>query len=67
VRGGGDPALVGRLRLGCPEGGRADFAAGLAAGFAWSSGGDTVAAPPLYATANSGRTWHLFIPHLVTR
>jgi photosystem II stability/assembly factor-like uncharacterized protein len=36
------------------------------AGFAWNSGGDTVAAPPLYATANSGRTWHLFIPHLVT-
>jgi photosystem II stability/assembly factor-like uncharacterized protein len=36
------------------------------AGFAWNSGGNTVAAPPLYATANSGRTWHLFIPHLVT-
>jgi photosystem II stability/assembly factor-like uncharacterized protein len=36
------------------------------AGFAWNSGGGTVAAPPLYATANSGRTWHLFIPHLVT-
>jgi hypothetical protein len=36
------------------------------AGFAWNSGGNTVAAPPLYATTNSGRTWHLFIPHLVT-
>ena len=36
------------------------------AGFAWNSGGDTAAAPPLYATANSGRTWHLFVPHLVT-
>ena len=35
-------------------------------GFAWNSGGDTVGAPPLYATANSGRTWHLFVPHLVT-
>jgi photosystem II stability/assembly factor-like uncharacterized protein len=42
-----------------------DFASQQAA-FAWNSGGDTVAAPPLYATANSGRTWHLFIPHLVT-
>jgi len=36
------------------------------AGFAWNSGGNTVDAPPLYATANSGRTWHLFVPHLVT-
>lgn len=36
------------------------------AGFAWNSGGDTAGAPPLYATANSGRTWHLFVPHLVT-
>jgi hypothetical protein len=42
-----------------------DFASQQAA-FAWNSGGDTVAAPPLYATANSGRTWHLFIPHLVS-
>jgi len=36
------------------------------AGFAWNSGASTVPAPPLYATTNSGRTWHLFIPHLVT-
>jgi photosystem II stability/assembly factor-like uncharacterized protein len=36
------------------------------AGFAWNSGGGTVGAPPLYATTNSGRTWHLFAPHLVT-
>ena len=38
------------------------------AGFAWNSGGNTagVPPPPLYATTNSGRTWHLFIPHLVT-
>ena len=38
------------------------------AGFAWNSGGSTVGVPPppLYATTNSGRTWHLFIPHLVT-
>jgi photosystem II stability/assembly factor-like uncharacterized protein len=38
------------------------------AGFAWNSGANTtgVPAPPLYATTNSGRTWHLFIPHLVT-
>ena len=38
------------------------------AGFAWNSGGNTAGAPPppLYATTNSGRTWHLFIPHLVT-
>ena len=38
------------------------------AGFAWNSGGNTVGVPPppLYATTNSGRTWHLFIPHLVT-
>jgi photosystem II stability/assembly factor-like uncharacterized protein len=38
------------------------------AGFAWNSGGSTVGvpSPPLYATTNSGRTWHLFIPHLVT-
>ena len=36
------------------------------AGLAWNSGGSTVPAPPLYATTNSGRTWHLFIPHLVT-
>ncbi len=36
------------------------------AGFAWNSGGDTVGAPPMYATVNSGRTWHLFVPHLVT-
>jgi len=36
------------------------------AGLAWNSGGSAVAAPPLYATSNSGRTWHLFIPHLVT-
>ncbi len=36
------------------------------AGFAWNSGGNTAGAPPLYATANSGRTWHLFIPHMVT-
>ncbi len=42
-----------------------DFA-GQLAGFAWNSGEDTVAAPPLYATTNSGRTWHLFIPHLLT-
>jgi photosystem II stability/assembly factor-like uncharacterized protein len=35
---------------------------------AWNSGGDTAGAlpPPLYATANSGRTWRLVIPHLVT-
>ena len=38
------------------------------AGFAWNSGGNTagVPPPPLYATTNSGRTWHPFIPHLVT-
>jgi photosystem II stability/assembly factor-like uncharacterized protein len=38
------------------------------AGFAWNSGANAagVPAPPLYATNNSGRTWHLFIPHLVT-
>jgi photosystem II stability/assembly factor-like uncharacterized protein len=38
------------------------------AGFAWTSGGDTagVSPPPLYATANSGRTWQPFTPHLVT-
>jgi len=38
------------------------------AGFAWNSGASTagVPSPPLYATTNSGRTWHLFIPHLVT-
>lgn len=36
------------------------------AGFAWNSGANTVPAPPMYATTNSGRTWHLFIPHLVT-
>jgi photosystem II stability/assembly factor-like uncharacterized protein len=35
-------------------------------GFAWNSGGNTAGAPPLYATGNSGRTWYLFIPHLVT-
>jgi photosystem II stability/assembly factor-like uncharacterized protein len=37
------------------------------AGFAWNSGGNTagVPPPPLYATTNSGRTWHPFIPHLV--
>jgi photosystem II stability/assembly factor-like uncharacterized protein len=35
------------------------------AGFAWNSD-NTAGAPPLYATVNSGRTWHLFIPHLVT-
>ncbi len=34
-------------------------------GFAWNSGANTVPAPPLYGTTNSGRTWHLFIPHLV--
>ena len=44
-----------------------DFASQQAA-FAWNSGGSTagVSPPPLYATANSGRTWQLFIPHLVT-
>jgi photosystem II stability/assembly factor-like uncharacterized protein len=38
------------------------------AGFAWNSGGNTIGVPPppLYATANSGRTWHLLIPHLIT-
>jgi photosystem II stability/assembly factor-like uncharacterized protein len=38
------------------------------AGFAWNSGGNTagVPPPPLYATTDSGRTWHPFIPHLVT-
>ena len=38
------------------------------AGFAWNSGGNTVGVPPLplYSTTNSGRTWHLLIPHLVT-
>jgi hypothetical protein len=36
------------------------------AGYAWNSGANTLPAPPLYATTNSGRTWHLFIPHLVT-
>jgi photosystem II stability/assembly factor-like uncharacterized protein len=36
------------------------------AGFAWSSGGDTAGAPPLYTTTNSGRTWHLITPHLIT-
>jgi photosystem II stability/assembly factor-like uncharacterized protein len=36
------------------------------AGFAWNSGGNIVPPPPLYATTNSGRTWHPFIPHLVT-
>ena len=36
------------------------------AGFAWNSGADTAGAPPLSATTNSGRTWHLFTPHLVT-
>jgi photosystem II stability/assembly factor-like uncharacterized protein len=36
------------------------------AGFAWNSGANTVPAPPLYATTNSGRTWHLVSPHLVT-
>jgi photosystem II stability/assembly factor-like uncharacterized protein len=36
------------------------------AGFAWDSGADTAGAPPLSATTNSGRTWHLFTPHLVT-
>jgi len=37
------------------------------AGFAWNSGAAAagVPPPPLYATINSGRTWHLFIPHLV--
>jgi photosystem II stability/assembly factor-like uncharacterized protein len=35
------------------------------AGLAWNSD-NTAGAPPLYATTNSGRTWHLFIPHLVT-
>jgi hypothetical protein len=38
------------------------------AGFAWNSGANTagVPPPPLYATTDSGRTWHPFIPHLVT-
>jgi photosystem II stability/assembly factor-like uncharacterized protein len=36
------------------------------AGYAWNSGANTVPAPPLYATTNSGLTWHVFIPHLVT-
>jgi photosystem II stability/assembly factor-like uncharacterized protein len=38
------------------------------AGFAWNSGASTagVPPPPMYATINSGRTWHPFIPHLVT-
>ena len=38
------------------------------AGVAWNSGESTagVPPPPLYATTNSGRTWLLFIPHLVT-
>jgi photosystem II stability/assembly factor-like uncharacterized protein len=37
-------------------------------GFAWNSGASTagVPAPPMYVTTNSGRTWHLIIPHLVT-
>jgi photosystem II stability/assembly factor-like uncharacterized protein len=36
------------------------------AGFAWNSGGNTAGLPPpLYATTNSGRTWHPFTPHLV--
>jgi photosystem II stability/assembly factor-like uncharacterized protein len=35
------------------------------AGFAWNSD-NTAGAPPLYATVNSGRTWQLFVPHLVT-
>jgi photosystem II stability/assembly factor-like uncharacterized protein len=36
------------------------------AGFAWNSGGNTEGAPPVYATGNSGRTWQLLIPRLVT-
>ena len=34
------------------------------AGFAWNSGANT--ATPLYTTTNSGRTWHLITPHLIT-
>ena len=36
------------------------------AGFAWILGGDTQGAmpPPMYKTANSGRTWTSFIPRL---
>jgi len=34
------------------------------AGFAWNSGGDTAGTVPLYATTDSGRTWHPFVPHL---
>jgi photosystem II stability/assembly factor-like uncharacterized protein len=38
------------------------------AGFAWNSGGSTagLSPPRLYATTNSGRTWHPFTPHLLT-
>jgi hypothetical protein len=39
------------------------------AGFAWNnSSGNTGGAPPapLYATTDSGRTWHSFLPRLVT-
>lgn len=38
-----------------------------AAGFAWFLGGDTqgAAPPPMYATADSGRTWTSFSPRLI--
>jgi photosystem II stability/assembly factor-like uncharacterized protein len=44
-----------------------DFA-GHQAGYAWNSGANNAdaPAPPMYATTNTGHTWHLFIPHLVT-